>query len=91
MYFKRKGLDPSLSQYTNVFSSAGITGEKLLNIMPGDLEYVLRIARIGDQLLIHDAIQTLRDELHTPWTTMQTLSLALSVRCKNYRYVGEHI
>jgi len=53
--------------------------------MTGDLEYLIGIKQIGDQLLLHDAIQTLRDELATPWTTLQTLSLSLSVRCKNYR------
>lgn len=52
--------------------------------MAGDL---LRygVNRVGDQLLLQDAIQALRSELETPRTTLQSLASALAVRCKNYR------
>ncbi|CAL8108614.1 unnamed protein product [Orchesella dallaii] len=79
------GLDSTLCIYAGEFGSNLICGEKLLTLMTGDLEYLIGIKQIGDQLLLHDAIQTLRDEVSTPWTTLQTLSLSLSVRCKNYR------
>lgn len=63
------GLDISLNSYRPQFFEKGVNGTKLLNFMAGDLERI-GISRVGDQILLHEAIQCLRNvSLGSGWWT----------------------
>jgi len=53
-------LDPTICTYGPEFIRKQINGARLLHLMAGDLEQI-GVHKVGDQLLLHDAIQSLRD------------------------------
>lgn len=54
------GLDSNLALYSSHFLSQRVTGKILLNLMSGDLGR-FGVRKVGDQMLLHDAIQSLRN------------------------------
>ncbi|XP_021959664.1 uncharacterized protein LOC110855562 isoform X1 [Folsomia candida] len=70
--------------YSACFLQQNVSGRLLLNLMAGDLSRY-GVEKVGDQLLLQDAIQALRSELDTPRMTLQSLASTLAVRCRNYR------
>ena len=51
--------DGHFARYSEFFLQQNVTGKLLVNLMSGDMTR-FGVARVGDQLLLHDAIQELR-------------------------------